>query len=71
MRLRHPNVVRCLGATTNPLQIVMDLMPNGEVTDYVRNNPNASRVHLVSSLVFAGKELITQCGTTIPGIRLD
>ena len=48
MRLKHPNVVRCLGATASPPQIVMDLMPNGEVMDYVRNNPNADRVHLVS-----------------------
>ena len=52
MRLKHPNVVQCLGATVNPSQIVMDWMPNGDVMDYMRNNRGASRVHLVSFPVF-------------------
>jgi len=58
MRLNHPNVVRCLGATTNPLQIVMDLMPNGEVMNYLKKYPNVSPVHFVSLLVFAGQECV-------------
>jgi len=58
MRLKHPNVVRCLGATADPPQIVMDLMPHGEVMDYVKKNPSVNRVNLVSLLVFAGKERI-------------
>jgi len=51
MRLKHPHVVRCLGATVDPPQIVIDLMPNGEALDYVGKNPNVNRVHLVSSSV--------------------
>ena len=51
MRLNHPNVVRCLGATVDPPQIVIDMMSNGEVLDYVGKNPNVNRVCLVSSLV--------------------
>ena len=49
----------------------MDLMPKGEVMHYVRNYPNASRVHLVSSLILTGKEPIVQYGTLIPGVRLS
>jgi len=58
MRLNHPNVVRCLGATTSPPQIVMDLMPKGEVMNYVKRNPNVNRVHFVSLLAFAGQKFI-------------
>ena len=64
MRLKHPNIVRCLGATVDPPQIVMDFVPNGEVLDYVGKNPNVNRAHLVSSLVFVRKELPGQCGAT-------
>jgi len=56
MRLKHPNVVQCLGAVTNLSQIVMDWMENGEVMDYVRENSGASRAHLVSLFIFITKE---------------
>jgi len=71
MRLKHPNIVQCLGATIDPRQIVMDLMSNGEVMDYVGGDPSVNRVHLVSSLTFAEEELIAQCGAAIAGARLD
>ena len=71
MRLSHPNVVRCLGATANPPQIVMNLMSNGEVMDYIRRDRNANRVHLVSAMAFAGKELIDQCDAVNLGIGFD
>lgn len=71
MRLKHPNVVQCLGATTDPPQIVMDLMSNGEVMGYVRGNRGVDRVHLVSSLASARRELTAYRGTTIPGLRFD
>ena len=70
MRLKHPNVVPCLGATANPLQVVMDLMSNGEVMDYTKRNSNANRAHLVSSLVFSGKGLTAQRGAMILGVGL-
>jgi hypothetical protein len=57
MRLKHPNVVQCFGATADPRQIVIDWMENGEVMKYVRKKPSASRTHLVSSLVFTAEEL--------------
>ena len=72
MRLKNPNIVRCLGATADPLQIVMDLMPNGEVMNYVERNPSTNRVHLVSSLAFTGKEIVQcGCGMVTLGIGLD
>jgi hypothetical protein len=56
MRLNHPNVVQCLGATVDPPQIVMDWMPNGEIMDYVQKNRGVSRIDLVSSRAFAVRE---------------
>ena len=52
MRLKHPNVVRCLGAITSPNRIVLDRMQDGEVMDYLRRNPGANRVDLVSFSAF-------------------
>ena len=48
-RLRHPNVVPFLGVTNKPLQLVSEWMPNGTLTHYVKKNPGADRVALVSS----------------------
>ena len=39
MRLKHPNVVQCLGATINPPQIIMDWMTRGEVMECVQKDP--------------------------------
>ena len=47
MRLEHPNVVCCLGATVNPPQIVVDWMPEGEVMEHVQKDPKADRLHFV------------------------
>lgn len=56
MRLKHPNVVRCFGVTTDPYQIVLDWMENGEIMNYVRDDPSVSRTYLVSPLVFTASE---------------
>jgi len=50
MRLKHPNVVQCLGATINPPQIIMDWMARGEVMECVQKDPEADRLHFVSLL---------------------
>ena len=47
-RLRHPNVVPFLGVTTAPLQLVSVWMPNGILTDYVKAEPQADRINIVS-----------------------
>ena len=46
-RLRHPNVVAFIGVAQNPLQFVSEWMPNGTLTDFVNENPDANRVGLV------------------------
>lgn len=46
-RLMHPNVVRFLGVTTTPLQIVSEWMPNGTLLEFMRVNPSVDRMGLV------------------------
>jgi len=56
MRLKHPNVVRCLGAITSPNRIVLDWMQDGEVMHYLQRNPGVSRIDLVSFPAFTTEE---------------
>lgn len=50
--LDHPNILRCFGITVDPLQVVTEWVPNGDVLEYVRTNANADRVCLVGPLTF-------------------
>ena len=52
-RLQHPNVVPFLGVPSEmpPFESVCDWMENGEITEYVRKNPDVDRVDLVSGFV--------------------
>jgi serine/threonine protein kinase len=45
--LEHKNIVPLLGITSNPLQLVSDWMPGGDLTEYIKKNPNADRLCLV------------------------
>ena len=49
MWISHPNIVPLLGVSEapEPLCVVSEWMPKGNVRDYVRNNPEASRLQLV------------------------
>lgn len=47
-RLIHANIVPFIGVTLDPLQIVSEWMPGGDLTSYIDVNPQASRVDLVS-----------------------
>ena len=47
-RLRHPNVVSFIGITINPLQIVLERMPNRTLIEYVDKNLGVNRIGLVS-----------------------
>ena len=49
-RISHPNIVPFLGVSESPapLSMVSEWMPNGNVRAYVINNPEASRLQLVS-----------------------
>jgi hypothetical protein len=47
-RLEHKTIVPLLGITSDPLQLISDWMPGGDLTEYIKNNPNADRLGLVS-----------------------
>ena len=53
-RISHPNIVPFLGVSDAPapLSMVSEWMPNGNVRDYVRRNPDTSRLQLVRRLAF-------------------
>ena len=46
-RLEHKNIVPLLGITSNPLQLVSDWMPGGDLTEYINKNPDVDRPGLV------------------------
>ena len=45
--LEHPNIVHILGITTDPLELISEWMPGGDLTRYIANYPDADRVSLV------------------------
>ena len=47
--LKHPNVLPFLGATTEPPQLVSELMPDGNLKEYLGKNPNADKLGLVGA----------------------
>ncbi|KAF9643029.1 kinase-like protein [Thelephora ganbajun] len=48
--LEHPNILPLRGVTMNPLQLVSNWMPNGNLSDYIQNNPDADRLGLISNI---------------------
>ena len=53
-RLEHENIVPLFGITSNPLQLVSDWMPGGDLIEYIKKHPDADRLGLVGvdSVVF-------------------
>jgi len=49
--LDHPNIVPFKGVTFEPLQLVSEWMPGGELREYIENNPHADLLGLVSLLI--------------------
>ena len=52
--LAHPNIVPFFGITPTPLQLVSEWIPNGDLTEYIKNHSGADRLSLVGipSIVF-------------------
>jgi hypothetical protein len=50
--LDHVNILRCFGITVDPLQVVTEWVPNGDILEYVRTHVNVDRVCLVSPFTF-------------------
>ena len=46
-RLAHLNILPLLGITTTPLQLISNLMPGGDLPEYIENHSNADRLGLV------------------------
>lgn len=46
--LIHPNILPLLGITITPFQLISNWMPGGDLPEYLKKNPNANRLVLVS-----------------------
>ena len=57
--LAHPNIVPLLGVTIDPPQLISDWMSGGNLTDYITNNPDTNRLHLVGVLSASLYEALT------------
>ena len=45
--LKHQNIVSFIGVELNPMQFVIEWMPNGTLGEYLKKNPGANRIGLV------------------------
>ena len=50
--LRHPNIVSPIGVTMDPFQVVVERMPDRNLTEYLKEHPEANRISLVRPLLF-------------------
>ena len=48
-RSAHPNIVPLLGVTIEPLELISDWMPGGDLPGYIAKHPNADRLSLVGT----------------------
>ena len=55
-RLTHTNIVPFKGVTLDPLQIVSEWMPGGDLTGYASLNPQANRIGLVGPFLVRSQE---------------
>jgi serine/threonine protein kinase len=58
--LEHQNIVPLLGVTTDPLELISDWMPGGDLPGYIVNHSNVDRLSLV------GVPYNSLCETLIP-----
>ena len=45
--LTHPNILPLLGVTLTPFQLISSWMPGGNLSTYIKKNPDADRIGLV------------------------
>jgi len=61
-RLSHPNVLPLLGVSVseNPqyFRIISEWMPNGNVIEYIKFNPEANRLRLVIRIVYFPQDFL-------------
>ena len=56
--LAHPNIVPILGVTTEPLELISDWMPGGELPEYVATYPDADKHSLVGFLCIKLRDVL-------------
>lgn len=52
--LEHPNVLPLLCVGIEPLVMISEWMTNGNVIEYIKQNPEADRIALVGFLLLLG-----------------
>ena len=59
-RLQHPNIVSFLGFGSEfpPISLVYPWMPNGNLSNYVRERPNVDKLGLVRVCTRHGRQLL-------------
>ena len=57
--MTHPNIVPLLRVTLDPLQLISDWMPGGDLTEYITSHPDTDRTSLVSDLSASLYEMFT------------
>lgn len=55
----HPNIVPLLGVTIDPLLLISDWMPCGDLTRYMANNADVNRLGLVRFPLAALRDALT------------
>jgi serine/threonine protein kinase len=64
-RLEHPNIVPFRGITLDPLQLVSELMPGGELREFIlRNNKDANRIDIVGLFLSTSRRQLTCSSVT-------
>ena len=62
--LSHPSIVPFAGVTLEPLQLVSEWMPGGELRRYIQKNPGANLIHLVGSFLLYSAQPLTRPSVT-------
>ena len=57
--LNHPNIVPFKGITFDPLQLVSEWMPGGELRDYVMNNRDTNLITFVRKFLSTSTQYFT------------
>ena len=58
-RLNHPNIVPFRGVMLDPLQLISEWMPRGELRQYIKEGQPVNRIKLVGSFPPASKQHLT------------
>ena len=59
--LDHPNIVPLLGVTTEPLELISDWMPGGDLLGYIATHPDANKFALVCFISDIPRNMLIAC----------